>query len=192
MEIRIYFEGNKTLRTGFRQFFRGLEAAARQARSTIEFIAAKDGVSGYRKAIRSHPTSWNLLLKDSEQPMPLSPVQLCERLGIDSARVNDVFWMVELMESWFLADPEALAAYYGQGFSTSAIGATQDVEQIPKAEVLNRLRQAISNTKKRKYDKIGHAPHLLERLSAGRVKERARHCRTLFETISRRLERPAD
>src|SRR5579864_2737159 len=111
VEIRIYFEGSRMLRTGFKRSFTVLDKAARQAHSTIEFIAAKNGINDYQKGLRTYPRSWNILLKDSEQQMPESPVTLCQRLGIDLRCVNDVFWMIEMMESWFLADPEALAGY---------------------------------------------------------------------------------
>src|SRR5579864_382933 len=104
MEIRIYFEGNKTLRSGFKHFFADLCQGNRQ----IEFIAAKDGISGYRKAIRTHPSAWNILLKDSEGPMPVDVATLCREGGIDVGYSKHVFWMVELMESWFLADPDAV------------------------------------------------------------------------------------
>jgi len=45
MEIRIYFEGNKALRSGFEIFFSELKTAAHEARSALELIAAKDGLS---------------------------------------------------------------------------------------------------------------------------------------------------
>ena len=125
MEIRIYFEGNKALRSGFEIFFSELKVAVREAHSTIELIAARDGPHDYRKARRSHPQAWNILLQDSEGPLP-------------TQRVNDVFWMVELMEAWFLADREALAEYYGKGFRPNAIGNTADVERVSKGR---RARQ---------------------------------------------------
>lgn len=100
-EIRIYFEGNKALRSGFEIFFSELRTAAGEARSTLELVAAKDGLSAYRKAERTHGQAWNLLLKDSEQAMPTDPLQLCERRGIEARFVDRVFWMVELMEAWF-------------------------------------------------------------------------------------------
>lgn len=103
MEIRIYFEGNKALRNGFESFFTELNVAARSAQSTLQFIAAKDGISAYRKAERTHEGAWNILLKDSEEPIPERPADLCEMHGIDLHLVDSVFWMVELMEAWFLA-----------------------------------------------------------------------------------------
>ena len=184
MEVRIYFEGNKTLRPGFEIFFSALKIAAREADSEIEFVAARNGPSDYRKALRTHPRAWNILLKDSEEQMPKNPVALCERHGIDPKAVTDVFWMVELMESWFLADPDALAKYYGQNFSANAIGKTKDVERVPKSEVLSRLKRATRN----KYHKVTHAPHLLGLLDPQRVQMHARHCRKLFDTVIARLQ----
>jgi hypothetical protein len=163
MEIRIYFEGNKALRSGFEIFLAELRTAAREVRSTIEFIAANDGISAYRKASRTHPQAWNILLKDSEQPMPPNPLQLCERHGIDTEFVDYVFWMVELMESWFLVDRECLAQYYGDGFVANAIGDTANVEQVSKAQVLHRPKRATINTSKGEYHKVMHAPYLLEK-----------------------------
>ena len=187
MEIRIYFEGKATLRSGFESFFTELRTAARQARSSIQFVAAKDGISAYRKANRTHAQAWNVLLKDSEQAMPERSVELCARHGIDPQLAESVFWMVELMEAWFLADREALAGYYGTGFVQNAIGDPADVERIPKAEVRERLKRATRNTSKGEYDKIGHAPHLLERLDSARVQSRATHCQQLFDVAKAKL-----
>lgn len=183
MEIRIYFEGNRTLRGSFESFFSELRKLAREAGSTIELVAAKDGPSAYGKAIRTHSQAWNIRLKDSEEAMPVNPLQLCERHGINPAFVDRVFWMVELMEAWYLADPQTLAEFYGQGFRTNAIGNTEDIERVSKAEVMNRLREATTNTTKGRYDKVRHAPYLLERLDSRRVQTRARHCRQLFDSV---------
>jgi len=174
MEIRIYFEGNKALRSGFEIFFSELKVAAREAHSTIELIAARDGPHDYRKARRSHPQAWNILLQDSEGPL-------------STQRANDVFWMVELMEAWFLADGAALARYYSDGFLSNAIGDTADVEQVSKAQVLDRLNRATRNTSMGQYHKIKHAPYLLEKLDSDRVRLRSEHCRQLFESVIAKL-----
>lgn len=174
MEIRLYFEGNKALRSGFRIFFSELETAAREAGSNLELIAARDGPHDYRKAMRSHPQAWNILLQDSEGPLPMQ-------------RANDVFWMVELMEAWFLADPDSLAEYYATDFRPNAIGDTADVERVAKAEVLDRLRRATTKTSKGEYHKVKHARFLLEKLDPHKVQARAQHCRQLFEAVMAKL-----
>jgi hypothetical protein len=173
MEIRIYFEGNKALRAGFESFFAELRASARESGSTVELIAAKDGPGVDRKAERTHPEAWNILLKDSEGPAP--------------SQRADTFWMVELMEAWFLAHPKTLSDYYGEGFLSNAIGNTADVERVPKAEVLDRLRRATTKTSKGEYHKVKHAPYLLEKLDSNQVQTRAEHCRQLFEAVMARL-----
>jgi hypothetical protein len=185
VEIRIYFEGHADLRTGFNKFFSALHNAAR-SHSTVHLIAAKDGVSGYKKGCRSNPKALNILLKDSEEPLPQDPATLCQKLGIDPSRSGCVFWMVELMESWFLADPGALAEYYG--FSSDTIGAIPNVEKIPKSDVMRRLKQATKKTKKGEYHKVAHAPELLKKLDSAKVQERARNCKKLFAAILDKLQ----
>jgi hypothetical protein len=188
MEIRVYFEGHRMLRTGFERFFSDLQGLAGRKGSKIQFVAAKDGPSSYRKARRAHPDAWNILLKDSEKEMPERPSDLCKQHGIDAVSEQDVFWMVQLMEAWFLADPKALAVYYEKGFSAKAIGTTVDVEIVPKSEVLERLKRATEDTTKGEYHKVNHAPFLLERLDPNLVRQRAQHCRKLFEAVEARLK----
>ncbi len=104
-----------------------------------------------------------------------------------SQRADGTFWMVELMEAWFLAHPETLSDYYGEGFLSNTIGNTADVERVPKADVLNRLKRATRNTSKGEYHKVKHAPFLLEKLDPHKVQTRAEHCRQLFEAVMARL-----
>lgn len=95
--------------------------------------------------------------------------------------------MVQAMEAWLLADPEALAAFYGQGFAVNALPGTRDVEQIAKATVMSSLARATRDSQKREYHKTRHAPLILERLDAGKVRSRAQHCDRLFTTIEQQL-----
>src|SRR5260370_40283055 len=95
--------------------------------------------------------------------------------------------MVELMEAWFLADSGALGKYYGPRFSSAAIGQTLDVEQIPKSEVLHRLKDATGETTKGAYNKVAHAHALLSSIDPKRVRAHSRNCRRLFDTFAARL-----
>lgn len=185
MDIRIYFEGSRSLKIGFDRFFAALKESARKRGSRIELVAARSGISDYRKAARTHPGAWNILLKDSEKAVRSDRAALCNDHGIDPARANDVFWMVELMESWFLAQPEVVEKYYTLPQETFV--RIENVERISKSDVYQRLKDATRNTTKGEYHKVQHAPFLLERLDADQVQTGAPHCRQLFETIRARV-----
>jgi hypothetical protein len=70
--------------------------------------------------------------------------------------------MVQAMESWFLADQQALADYYGQGFLRNSLPGQPDIEQIAKEEVFRVLRHASRHTQKGEYHKTRHGFELLE------------------------------
>jgi hypothetical protein len=69
-----------------------------------------------------------------------------------SATDDDVCLMVQIMESWFLADPEKLEEYYGSDkFQRSALPRRQNIEEVSKDDVTMALDQATRNTQKGKY-----------------------------------------
>ena len=183
-EIRIYFEGDSLLRAGFEEFFSEPLELARKYRVDLRFIAAEDGPTAYEKALRSNSKAVNILLKDSEEPLPRDVRVLCRRRGIKPSREKSVFWMVQSMESWFLADPEAVERYFNdQKFSRKALRNTADVEKIPKTDVFQRLRDATAKTKKGVYSKTGHAQHLLGQLDPKLVQQRAPNCARFFAAL---------
>jgi hypothetical protein len=94
MQINVYFEGNAGLKVGFERLFAELRPTVRETGSDIKFIAARDGPRDYRTALRTNRSAWNILLKDSEGPIPAQLTTLCKKLGIDPAHAKHVFWMV--------------------------------------------------------------------------------------------------
>lgn len=175
-ELRIYFEGDTRLRPGFHSFLKEIVEAARQKRCRLELVAT-DGtpVEDFRIALRSHPDAWNVLLLDSE-----GSLSSCDRRKkFDREDDDRVFWMVELMESWFLADIPTLSAFYGNRFQEGALKGNPKVEEIPKADVRKRLNKASGDT----YHKTNHAPKLLERIDPALVRKAAPNCERMFRTI---------
>lgn len=70
--------------------------------------------------------------------------------------------MVVCMESWFLADKEALAAFFGRGFNTGALPKKKDIEAIPKEEIYKDLHRASATCQtKAPYGKGEHSFLLL-------------------------------
>jgi|ERR1035441_8490269 hypothetical protein len=101
-EIRIYFEGDKSLKAGFDVFFAEIRERALAARCSVRIVATGGTPErDFGIALRNHPAAWNVLLRDSEGPsQPNRPASLA----------GSIFWMVEMMESWFHADRDALKA----------------------------------------------------------------------------------
>ena len=176
-EIRIYFEGAAVLREGFGEFLKEIRDKARARRIGFEFIACGGAAKrDFEIGSRRNPQAWNVLLCDSEgDPVPSPPP-------------DSKFWMVELMEAWFLADPEALQHYYGAEFNRKALKKNPDVEKIRKVDVKSCLDEATKGTQKGRYNKTKHAPHLLMRISPQKVRKHARNCERLFQSLGAKIE----
>jgi hypothetical protein len=79
--------------------------------------------------------------------------------------------MVQVMESWFLADRATLIAFFGHGFRHNALPAAgRPIEEIAKLEVYDALKKATSNCKtKIEYSKGEHSFKLLTKLDPAKV-----------------------
>jgi hypothetical protein len=187
-ELRIYFEGTEKLKPGFHDFFKEIREATRSRRCRFALIATNGTpVQDFRDALKTHRNSWNVLLLDSDAPFDGSFTDLCRSKGLDPAQQDDIFWMVQIMEAWFLADVSALRNYYGSGFQEEALRGNPQVEMIPKADVLSRLKRATKGTTSGGYHKARHPPHLLATIDVARVVEAAPNCGRMFERLSSRL-----
>ncbi len=96
--------------------------------------------------------------------------------------------MVQVMESWFFADKETLAEFYGQNFNLNALKKNTNVEKIAKADVENRLSNATKNTQKGEYHKTRHGAKILELINPLKVREAAPHCERLFAVLINNIE----
>jgi hypothetical protein len=94
--------------------------------------------------------------------------------------------MVQIMESWFIADRQALVGFYKDCFYEGALpGSAENVEVIPKADVLKGLDSATRDSKKGKYsrNKRQHAQELLARINPARVQHSSAECARLFHCL---------
>lgn len=196
--IRIYVEGDKQLRRGFNRFFSSLIDEAGTNGLAFEIIACGPRGEAYNRfqlAEQQYTDGANLLLVDAEEEVrgtetPRAHLARVEGWDLRGVRDEQVHLMAQVMESWFLAEPNVLSTYYGQGFASGALPKRADVEAIPKVDVESALKRAVAGTKKRTYHKVAHGPDILERLNPDRVRSRAPHCDRLFETILEHLSAP--
>jgi len=134
-----------------------------------------------------------LLLVDSEDPVPAGTRVWAYVIARDhwaqppGTTDDDLHFMVQCTEAWFLADATTLAAYYGAGFGRAALPANPNVEQVAKADVLDGLQRATAGTKRGKYLKTRDGFDLLARLDPAAVRGRSpyadRFCTTLLRVV---------
>lgn len=146
----------------------------------------------FKTALRNHPDALNILLVDSESAVNgdvLNHLRSEDHWHCDGLSEEQAHLMVHTVESWLIADPEALATYYGKNFRESALPRRQDVEAIDKKTVLSSLERATETTSKGKYHKTQHTPELLKRIRPEVVRRRARHCDRLFTSLEKLAQR---
>ncbi len=186
-ELRFYFEGDTRLKAGFDSFLKEIKDAANSQRCKFYAVATNGTPSqDYRAGLKANPNSWNMLLLDSDEALEDSQVELLQKKGLEGCDPDSVFWMVQLMESWFLADVDALRTHYDGGFQESALEGNPRVEQIRKLDVLSKLENATRRTTAGKYQK-NHAFKLLGLIDPAKVRRAAPHCDRMFSLILSRL-----
>jgi len=187
-ELRIYFEGDTRLRPGFHKFLSQIVQGARARQCRADLIATgSTPVADFHAALTAHPDAFNALLLDSDGPIDGSLANLCRSKKLEPTHEGLVFWMVQLMESWFLPHIDGLKAIYGKGFQEAVLKGNPNVEEIHKADVLSRLKKATKDTKRGEYHKTKHAPYILAAIDVSLVRSAAPNCERMFRIILERL-----
>lgn len=200
-EIRLYVEGGGTsqgdraLRAGLTRFLGPLHDVARRRGFGFQIVPCGNGNSAFEKfdnASRTTPETHHFLLVDAEEPVQSAPHEHLASRGRDpfprGVLAEDRYHlMVLMMESWLVADPDALARFYGKDFQRSALPSPGDVERLSKQVIEDALKRATKGTQKGAYHKLHHGPELLGRLDSARVRKAAPHCDRLFTTLERYL-----
>jgi hypothetical protein len=201
-EIRIYVEGGSKgintrapLREGFDRFLTAPKAKAQAGRIRWQVIICGSRSETYRlfhAALTDHADAFNILLVDAERPIITSvrehlSVPTEDNWNLSGCDEEQLHLMVQVMESWFIADAEALHRYYGQRFSEKALPRSRNVESILKADVEQRLKTATRQTQAGEYHKTRHAPELLKRIDPAKVRAASTHCERLFTVLEEKV-----
>lgn len=200
-EIAIYLEGAQErgegsaqqkaeLRTGMDFLLRHQKQAAqiKGLRWRLKPCGSRNGA--FETFVRSSPNqndeTLSILLVDAEDSLP-PEVKNNFRLNCEVRRnhlhtrdgwdlkahsAECIHLMVQCMEAWIVADPEALASYYGRGFVAKSLPNRQNLEDEPKTDVYSKLKKATEKTKKGEYNKGRHASKLLGLIDPQRVSAR--------------------
>ena len=195
MSVRIYVEGGfqgstkSDCRAAFRRFFE--KAILPRSFCVIASGSRNDAFEDFREALKHHPGDYIILLVDSEGPVTVAPWQhLKNRTGDNwgrPAKASDdqAHLMVQVMESWFLADKHVLTDYYGQGFLPSSLPGQANIELIPKQDIFNSLKDASRKTRKGEYHKTRHGFDILASIDPVRVRAASYHMNRLLAVLER-------
>ena len=182
--------GKAAIRRGMDRFLRSAKDAARTAGVRWNLVLCgprSETYKRFREALNQTQESVaNILLVDAEARVTTNPRIHLENQGSwDLSEADDeaIHLMAQIMETWLVADPEALADYYGRGFHAGSLPNRHDLEQEPKKQVEDALRNATKRTQKGTYHKINHASELLGRIDPDRVWARCRHCKRFFDDL---------
>lgn len=194
--IAIYMEGGgngpgtkAALRQGMDAFLTAVKNAARAKAWRWKLVCCggrREAFDAFLHARRSRDMSVVVLLVDSERPVTASPcAHLAARDGWDLKGVSDdlVHLMVQVMESWIVADVDALAAYYRQGFNANLLPKAKNLETVAKSTVATSLERATCATQKGAYHKVRHASDLLMIIDPAKVRQRCPSCARMFQRL---------
>ena len=185
-------DGNQKLETLFRRSWRTFfEAAGLKDRKprVVRGGGRKRTFDLFAKAIKApDPKRVPLLLVDSESSVAAEH-SVWEHLQANDgwncppdADDDQAFLMVQVMETWFLADRDLLKRYFGANFKENALKQWPQLEAVPKATVLNTLEQATANCAK-PYAKGKVSFELLAWVDPALVEAACPHAKALLDRL---------
>ena len=180
----LYIEGGgegKDLRARFREGWNKFFSSAGVGGRTkiVRGAGRRQTFDRFATAVSdSAPGTVPFLLVDSEGPVA-SGYSAWQHLG---AGDGQAFLMVQVMETWFLADRETLRDYFGVKFRENALKTWPDLEDVPKSTVLEALERATASCRK-PYSKGRVLFELLARVDPARVEAACPHAKTFLDEL---------
>ncbi len=97
---------------------------------------------------------------------------------------DDCHLMVQVMESWFLADRDALSTFFGNEFRPNSLpGNPAAIEEIPKDDVLSGLANATRRTARGEYRKGRDGFELIGVIDPDKVAAASPHAKRLLDNL---------
>ena len=129
-----------------------------------------------------------LLLVDSEAPLQEGHSAWQHLKARDNwdmpagASDDQAFLMVQIMETWFIADRDLLRQYFGSTLRETSLPAWPTLETVSKIDVLDALERATAGCN-RQYAKGKVSFELLAKLDPAKVSQACPHAQRLLQRL---------
>ncbi len=190
--MTIYIEGGgdtRALQAPARRAFKALfERAGLKGRmpTVIACGPRSLAIRAFQNALKRGEIA--VLLVDSEGSVAIGSSPTMHLRGRDEwgghGDESGIHLMVQIMESWFLADPDALLKQFGAGFEAKALPKSSNVETVSKETVLSGLNRAITKCGVRSYTRrkrLGF--EIVERLDPNKVEASSPFAKRFFDYL---------
>lgn len=206
-EIHVYIEGgarnqdraaSAALRRGFSMFLTKLcpEIRAKNIKLNTVIVGSTElTCKVFTQENENSPEKFFVLLVDSDVAVDkaeksktfLQNNPKLVRCDLRNVEENQCHLMVQVTETWFLADVETLKNHFGKDFKEKKLRKTADIEAIAKDDVLSSLEEATKTRKNGGYHKIKDGAKLLEQIDPEKVRHAAFRCELLFAAIAEKI-----
>ena len=195
VRVRIVIEGggsgenpDKDFRQAWTQFFKSAGLVGRMPK-VVRGEGREQTFDKFKTALHStRRDEVVILLVDSEGPVAAGHSawqHLGNRDNWDQpigAADNSAYLMVQVMETWFLADRDSLRDFFGPQLNENHFRQWPNLEQVPRDTVLNALERATTNCQK-PYHKGRASFELLGRIDPQRVAVACPHADQLLNYL---------
>ena len=194
-KIKIYIEGaakgNKLLNVGLRQSFQKLMQDYGIKTGLFQIIAggSRSDISNKFKTIFPH----SIVLIDSEKEIPCDETInkwdfLCENEKWnkpEGATEDNLFFMAACMESWIVADENALQEFYGKCFQPK-LPHTIELSTVAKDSILKSLKESTKGCNKiyNKQDSF----KILEKVAIDKITTSNSYAKEFFDFLKQKQE----
>ena len=193
--VRIFIEGGGSGKVSdrvFKEAWTAFFAAAGLTGRMPRIVRGEGRSTTFRKfsTARRRANELLLLLVDSEGPVAAdhNAWQHLRARPQDNweqpleAGSNSAYLMVQIMETWLLADRDTLRRFFGPSLNENHLGQWPNLEEVHKDTVLKALERATSNCQK-PYSKGKVSFELLGQIDPEQVAAACPHARELLDYL---------
>ncbi len=195
MKVKLYVEGGgegKELagrfREGWHRFFEKAGLGGRMP-GIVRGGSREKTLDLFKNAASTpKPGEFPILLVDSEVAVPPDRAPWAQLRAADGwepppgVGEDQAFLMVQVMETWLLADREALERFFGEDWQDAKLPKWPQLETVPKKTILDALDH-LSARGRRRYSKGKVSFDLLGRIDPGKVEAKCPHAKALLDFL---------